>query len=142
MTFSLSYLNGLLKGYLFMQGMVELAAKDVLWSKSCSWKLANFTWKHLCWIVGLQSLRPATLLKRDSKVSKKLLTEKARRNKQPQLEKLKRIPTTELITLALICFFTIISVKRCKIKLKWHIKMKIKIQWRSRNKNYRTKTII
>ena len=28
--FSLSYLNGLLKGYLFMQGMVELAAKDVL----------------------------------------------------------------------------------------------------------------
>ena len=58
------------------------------------------------------------MLKRDSKVSKKLLTEKARRNKQPQLEKLKRIPTTELITLALICFFTIISVKRCKIKLK------------------------
>ena len=72
------------------------------------------------------------------------LLKKHDETKQPQLhrdcKKLKKIPVIEIITLAFIYFFTTISVKRCKIKWIWLIKMKIKTSAKF-NKGSRTKTI-
>ena len=65
------------------------------------------------------------------------LLKKHDETKQPQL---KKIPIIEIITLAFIYFFTTISVKRCKIKWIWLIKMKIKTSAKF-NKGSRTKTI-
>ena len=45
---------------------IQKQPSEVLCKKKCSKKFANFTGKHLCWslfLIKLQTLRPATLLK-------------------------------------------------------------------------------